>query len=153
MKQKFEIGSIKTKDSLFLHYYNDIIEHRNRQIRLSLRFGNNNFYVLSIKKFELRGNQFLLTETVNLNHRRNSTTLRKPILRCKQVWNIWEQLRCVAHSPLIMGMTVALLFSLWTCFVQIQGVRVNFACTKRLLNLSQKRLSMSAMRVCVPGAQ
>ena len=69
MKQKFEIGSIKTKDSLFLHYYNDIIEHRNRQIRLSLRFGNNNFYVFSIKKFELRGNQFLLTETVNLNHR------------------------------------------------------------------------------------
>ena len=39
------------------------------------------------------------------------------------------------HSPLIVGMTVALLFSLGTCFVQKQSVWVNFACTKRLFNL------------------
>ena len=32
-------------------------------------------------------------------------------------------------------MTIALLFSLGTCIVQIQNVRVNFACTKRLFNL------------------
>ena len=39
------------------------------------------------------------------------------------------------HSPLIVGMTIALLFSLGTCIVQIQSVWVNFACTKRFFNL------------------
>ena len=37
-KPKAEIGSTKSKDNLFAHYYNDIIEHPNRQIRLSFRF-------------------------------------------------------------------------------------------------------------------
>ena len=41
-KPKVEIGSTKSKDNLFAHYYNDIIEHPNSQIRLSFRFGNNN---------------------------------------------------------------------------------------------------------------
>ena len=65
---KAEIGSTKSKDNLFAHHYNDIIEHPNRQIRLSFRFGNNSC-VFSLKKFELHGNQFILTEIVNLNHR------------------------------------------------------------------------------------
>ena len=68
-KPKVEIGSRKSKDYLFAHYYNDIIEQPNRQVRLSLRFGNNNSCVFSIKKFELQGNQFIITEVVNLNHR------------------------------------------------------------------------------------
>ena len=68
-KAKFEIGSTKSKDNLFVHHYSDIIEHPNRQIRLSFRFRNNNSCVFSLKKFELHGNQFILTEIVNLNHR------------------------------------------------------------------------------------
>ena len=68
-KPKFKIGSTKTKDNLFAHYYNEIIEHPNRQTRLSFRFGNNNSCVFAIKKFELHGNQFILTEIVNLHHR------------------------------------------------------------------------------------
>ena len=68
-KPKVEIGSTKAKDNLFAYYYNDIIEHPTRQIRLSFRFGNNNSCVFSLKKFELHGNQFILTEIVNLNHR------------------------------------------------------------------------------------
>ena len=40
-KPKFGIGSTKSKDDLFAHYYNDVTEHPNRQIRLCLRFGNN----------------------------------------------------------------------------------------------------------------
>ena len=67
-KLKVEIGSTKSKDNLFAHHYNDIIEHLNRQIRLSFRFGNSNSCVFSLKKFELHGNQFILTETVNVNH-------------------------------------------------------------------------------------
>ena len=69
-KPKVEIGSTKSKDNLFVHHYNDIIEHPNRQIRLSFRFGNNNSCVFSLKKYELHGNQFILTEIVNLNHRK-----------------------------------------------------------------------------------
>ena len=68
-KPKVEIGSTKSKDNLFAHYYNDIIQHPNRQNCLSFRFGNNNSYVFSIKKFELHGNQFILTEIVNFNQR------------------------------------------------------------------------------------
>ena len=68
-KSKVEIGSTKSKDNRFAHYYNDIIEQRNRQIRLSFRFGNINSCVFSLKKFELHGNHFILTEIVNLNHR------------------------------------------------------------------------------------
>ena len=66
---KIEIRSTKSKDSLFAQYYNDIIEHPNRQIRSSLRFGNNNSCVFSIKKFELHGKEVILTEIVHLNHR------------------------------------------------------------------------------------
>ena len=68
-KPKVEIGSTKSKDNLFAHHYNDSIEHPNRQIRLSFRSGNNNSCVFSHKKVELHGNQFILTEIVNLNHR------------------------------------------------------------------------------------
>ena len=68
-KPKVEIGSTKSKDNLFAHHYNDILEHPNRQIRLSFRFGNKKSCVVSVKKFELHGNQIILTEIVNLNHR------------------------------------------------------------------------------------
>ena len=67
---KVEIGSTKSKNNLFAHYCNDIIEHPKRQIRLSFRFGNNNSCVFSLKKFELHGNQLIFTEIANLNHRK-----------------------------------------------------------------------------------
>ena len=38
-KLNFEIGFTKAKDELFSHCYKDIVEHLNRQIRLSFRFG------------------------------------------------------------------------------------------------------------------
>ena len=68
-KPKVEIGITKSKENLFAHHYNDIFDHPNRQIRLSFRFGNNNSCLFSLRKFELHGNQFFLTEIVNLNHR------------------------------------------------------------------------------------
>ena len=60
---------LKSQKTISAHYYNDIIEHPNRQIRLSFQLGNNNSCVFSVKKFELHTNQFILTEIVNLNHR------------------------------------------------------------------------------------
>ena len=68
-KPKFEIGSTKSKDYLSAHYFNYIIEHSNRQNCLSFRFGNNNSCLFSLKKFEIRGNQIILSEIFNLNHR------------------------------------------------------------------------------------
>ena len=65
----FEIGFSKSKENIFAHYYNDTIEHPNRQIFLSFRFENNNSCVFSMKKFELHGNQVFLLEIVNLNRR------------------------------------------------------------------------------------
>ena len=68
-KTKIEIGSTNSKDNLFAHYYNDTIEHSNRQFCLSVRFGNINSCVFSIKHLELQGNQFIHAEIVKINHR------------------------------------------------------------------------------------
>ena len=46
-KPKVEIGSTKSKDNLFAHYYNATIQHPNRQSRSSFRFRNNNSCVFS----------------------------------------------------------------------------------------------------------
>ena len=68
-KPKFEIGFTKAKDELFTHCYKDIADHLNRQIRRSFRFEKNKTCVFSIKKFEHYGDQFILTEAVNLGYR------------------------------------------------------------------------------------
>ena len=68
-KPKFEIGFTKAKDEPFTQCYKDIADHLNRQIPISFRFEKNNTCVLSIKKFEHYGDQFILTEVVNLGYR------------------------------------------------------------------------------------
>ena len=68
-KPEFEIGFTKAKDDLFTHCYKDIVEHLNRQIRLSFRFEKKTRLAISIKKFEHYGDQFILTEVVNLGYR------------------------------------------------------------------------------------
>ena len=70
-KPKVVIGSTKSKENLFVDHYNDIIEHPNRRIPLSFRFGNNNSCVFLLKQFELHGNQLTFAEIANLNHREN----------------------------------------------------------------------------------
>ena len=64
-KPKIEIGFTKAKDELFSHCYNDIVEQLNRQFR----FEKNKTCVFSIKKFEQYGDQFILTDVVNLGYR------------------------------------------------------------------------------------
>ena len=68
-KPKFEIGYTKAKDELFNRCYKVTVEHLNRQIRLSFGFEKNKTCVFSIKKFEQYGDQFVLTEIVNLGDR------------------------------------------------------------------------------------
>ena len=68
-KPKFEIGFTKAKDELFSHCYKDMVEHLNRQIRLSFRFEKSKTCVFPIKKIEQYGDQFILTEIVNLGYR------------------------------------------------------------------------------------
>ena len=54
------------------------------------------------------------------------------------------------HSPPIVGLTIAILFSLGTCIVQIQNVRVNIACTKRLFDLpAEAIINARNARLCV----
>ena len=58
------------------------------------------------------------------------------------------------HSSLIVGMTIALIFSIRTCIVQIQSVWVNFACTKRLFNLSAEAvIKVRNVRLCARCAK
>ena len=67
-KPKLEIGLTKAKDELFSPCYKDIVEHLNRQLRLSFLFQKNKTCVFSIKNFEQYGDQFILTEVVNLSY-------------------------------------------------------------------------------------
>ena len=68
-KPKFEIGFTKAKDELFSRCYKDIVEHLNRQIRISFWFQKNKTCVFSIKKFEQYGDQFILTEFLKPSYR------------------------------------------------------------------------------------
>ena len=67
-KPKQEIGFTLFKDELFAHYFQDIKEHCNRQIRLSFRFERNKECCFSIKKFQIVGEQNVLTDIINLRH-------------------------------------------------------------------------------------
>ena len=67
-KPKQEIGFTFFKDELFAHYFQNIKEHCNRQIRLSFRFERNKDSFFSIKKFKNVGEQNVLTEIINLRH-------------------------------------------------------------------------------------
>ena len=67
-KPKQPIGFTLFKDQLFAHYLQDIKEHCNRQIRLSFRFERNKECCLSIKKFQIVGEQNVLTEIISLRH-------------------------------------------------------------------------------------
>ena len=53
------------------------------------------------------------------------------------------------NLPPIVGITIALLFSLGTCIVQIQSVQIGFACTKRLLkHLAEAIINVRNVGLC-----
>ena len=93
-KPKFEIGFTKAKDELFSYCYKDIVEHLNRQIRLSFRFEKNKTCVFSIKILNIKViNSFLqklstwLTAKSNISARIDfllltSVTLFRAITMC-----------------------------------------------------------------------
>ena len=84
-KPKFEIGLTKAKDKLFSLCYTDIVEHKNRQIRITFRFEKNKLCVFSIKKFEHYGDQFSLFRSCQPGLPRNQTSLQESIFCCLQV--------------------------------------------------------------------
>ena len=136
LKPKFEIGFTKAKDELFTQCYKDIVEHLNRQFRLSFQFEKKKQKLCHFhqKIWTIRWSVHSY-RSCQPELPRNQTSLPESIFCCLQVWHFWEQLQCVVHSPLVVGMIIALLFSMATCIVQKQSVLVNFVCTKRLLNL------------------
>ena len=133
-KPEFEIAFTKAKDELFSHCYKDIAENLNRQIQMSIQFERNKTRFFRQKVWTLRSIHSYTSCQPGLP--RNQTALQESIFCCQQVWHFWVQFRYVAHSPLLEGKTIALLFSLVTFIVQIRSVRVKFACTIGLLNLS-----------------
>ena len=70
-KPKQEIGFTSFTDELFAHFFQDIKEHCNRQIRLSFRFEvsfRNKECCFFIKKFQIVGKQNVPKEIINLRH-------------------------------------------------------------------------------------
>ena len=78
-KPKVESGSTKSKDNLFAPYYNDIIEHPNRQLRLSFRFGNNNSCLFFIKSLNYTATNLLLQKMSSLTVAKFTTSTRTDI--------------------------------------------------------------------------
>ena len=68
-KPKTEIGPAKSKNNLCTHYYKGIKGQSNRQIRIKFRFEKNKPFIFSIRKFELHGDQLIITEIVKVNYR------------------------------------------------------------------------------------
>ena len=69
-KPTIEIGFTKAEGELFSLCYKDIVKPLNRKFRLSSRFEKNKTCVFSIKMFEHYGDQFILTEVINLDYRK-----------------------------------------------------------------------------------
>ena len=98
-KPEFEIGFSKAKTELLTHCYKDIIEHLNRQIRLSFRFEKKKTCVFSIKKFEHYGDQFILTEVVNLGYREIKHLYKNRFLLLTTVTYLRAITMCSAFTP------------------------------------------------------
>ena len=67
-KAKQEIDFTLFKDEVFAHYFQDIKGHCNRKTHLSFRFQRNKQCCFSIKKFQIVGEQNVITEIINLRH-------------------------------------------------------------------------------------
>ena len=67
-KPKQEIGFTLFKNKLSAHFFHDVKEPCNRQIRLSFRFELNKECCSPIKKFQTVGVQNVLTRIINLRH-------------------------------------------------------------------------------------
>ena len=155
-KPKFEIGFTKAKDKLFSHCYKDIVEHLNRQIRLSFRFQKNKTCVFSIKKFGHYSDQFIHSyRSCQPGLPRNQTSLQESIFCCfleQSVTFLRAITMCSAFTPDCGydNSTIILIGDVYCPNTKCSG---RLCLYKKTFQSRQKRLSMSAMRVCVPGAQ
>ena len=83
-KPELEIGFTKAKDELSIHYYKDIAEHMNRQIRLPFRFEKKDLRLLHQKVSTLR----LSIHSYRICQPglpRNQKSLKESIFCCLQV--------------------------------------------------------------------
>ena len=96
---KVEIGSTKSEDNLFAQKYNDIIEHPNRQHRLSFRFANNSSCVFSIKKFELQAINIFLQKLSTLTFAKFIISARTDITQQTSVKQLRAITMCSAFDP------------------------------------------------------
>ena len=83
-----------------------------------------------MKVLEKQGNLFMPTGIVSLNYIETHHFYKSRFYVAKKCKKNWEQLRCVAHSPMNVGMPKAILILLGVCIVRTQGVRVYFPCTR-----------------------
>ena len=95
-KPKIEIAFTKAKDELFSHCYKYIVVHLNRQIRLSFRFQKNK---TCVKKFEQYGDQFILTEVVNMSYREIKHLYKNRFLVLTSVTFLRAITMCSAITP------------------------------------------------------
>ena len=68
LKPKIQIGYSKSKDNLFAHFYNDFIEHPNRQIRLFIPIWKQQFLRIFHRKVWTTRQSIYSQKIVNLNH-------------------------------------------------------------------------------------
>ena len=142
--QYLRLECLKSKHNLFTQFCKDINEQSGRQVCSSFQLGDKEFFIFSIKKFELYGNQSVLTEIVKLIHRKMHVFYKNWYYvesKCK----INQNSKDVAHSTLFVSATIAIMFLLGTCIVRKRCVLENFEFKAKVAISWLKPLWMSSM--------
>ena len=127
-----------------LQIYHWTIERKNSY---SFSFPKNKSCIFTVKKPGQHGNQFVPTDIVNRNHRKIYHQNDNHVAHKNE---IIEQLRCVAHWNLIVARTKALMSYQKRVFIEKKRAPANFACPKRLSNLSREAIiNVQNARPCV----
>ena len=90
---------LQKKDELLSHFYSDIVEHFNREFRLSFRCEKKKNCVFFIKKIEQYGDPFILTEVVILGYREIKHLYKNRFFLLTSVTFLRANTLCSAFSP------------------------------------------------------
>ena len=145
-KPKTEIRSTKSKSNRFVHYNRDNIEHPNRRICLSFRFGKTivasfpskslSYAVISsyLQKFQTLTNAKITTYTrIDIKLQTSVKYVRRLSMWSAFTLNFWWD--------------QSLFIFLRTCIVRLQCFLKNFASKKNLTNLF-KEATINAFNAC-----
>ena len=147
-KPKVEIGSTKSKDNLFAHHYNDIIENPIDKFVYHFDLETTILVYAPSKSLNYTAINLLLTEIVNFNHREVHHFTRTDITLQTSVKYLRAITMCSALTP-DCGYNNSTFILIVDVYCPNKSVQVDFACTKRLFNhLAEAIINVRKVGLC-----